>query len=75
MRTDPKPLKETEKSAVTIEVECKMTDCIYHEGSPSAHHDHCFCSHPHKYHYLAESKCPLYQYDFLKRMKTGRPQK
>ena len=67
MRTNDRGFKGIIKLSDRLLVPCKMTDCIFHEGSPRGKPDKCYCSHPHKGHYNTFAACPLYQFDWLKR--------
>ncbi|MBX7246136.1 MAG: hypothetical protein K1X53_11610 [Candidatus Sumerlaeaceae bacterium] len=57
------------KSESPMLVNCKLTDCVYHEGSPNGQLDRCLCSHPNKTYYISNTTCPLYSMDWTKKLR------
>lgn len=69
MRVNPRDFRDIEKSKAPVQVQCSLTDCVFHEGAtPGMKNGDCLCSHPHKRQYLIGT-CPLYRLDWMKQMK------
>ena len=62
-------LKGVNKAPNPILVQCRLRDCLFNEGCPDpASPEMCNCSHPYKSREIRNSRCSLYQVDFMKKM-------
>ncbi len=72
MRTNPHhDPKDVVKAPTPMVVPCRLADCIFYEGPVAGRDGKCFCSHPQKAAYMTERQCPLYNFNWQRRMKMG----
>jgi hypothetical protein len=71
MRLTDRSFRGVEKAARPISVECKLSDCVFHEGDSPYGNGNALCSHKHKQQHLLGT-CPLYHLDWLKQTQKKR---
>ena len=58
--------KPTFKATSAVVAVCRLSDCVYYEGAVDA--ETCTCSHPDKSLHRSGPRCPLYRFDWAKKM-------
>lgn len=66
-----RPDKPTPRAERPMPVICRLKDCVFYEPMAEGSED-CMCYHPHKRLYMRETNCPLYHFDWQKRIGMGK---